>query len=369
MEHYIDGINFHELENMRYYAPPASWSKAKIHDTSVNRIFSGDWWGSRKVDGAFYKFIKDEDGNMELLGRSKGVGGDYHNKIDWVPHLHSFFEELPNGTCFLGELYVPSNEQAKSTTSIMNCLVDKAVKRQEKEPLRYYIFDVLAWEGESWINKYAIDRFDELNSFSRAYPHEFVDWAQYKCGKELWNMLQELLTDGYEGVVITRDKAVYQPGKRPSKDCLKVKKELTETIDLVVIGANPPTKLYDGKDIQNWTYWFNETTNEFVEKPLYKSYFAGAPVIPVTKNYFHHWAGSLKLGAYKDGKLIEVGNLSGITDEIKANWKDYIGQVVEVGAMEIMDNAQGGKGIRHPKFLGVRNDKDPRDCTYDQISK
>ena len=36
-------------------------------------------------------------------------------------------------------------------------------------------------------------------------------------------------------------------------------------------------------------------------------------------------------------------------------------------AMEIMDNAQGGRGIRHPKFKGFRVDKDPRDCTIDQL--
>ena len=41
---------------------------------------------------------------MELVGRSKGVGGDYLNKIDWVPQLMSFFQNLPNGTCLLGEI-------------------------------------------------------------------------------------------------------------------------------------------------------------------------------------------------------------------------------------------------------------------------
>ena len=77
MEHYIDGINFHELENMKYYAPPASWSKAKIHDTSVNRIFSGDWWGAQKRDGAFYKFIKDEDGNCSIGLYEMFAGGSW----------------------------------------------------------------------------------------------------------------------------------------------------------------------------------------------------------------------------------------------------------------------------------------------------
>ena len=52
---------------------------------------------------------------------------------------------------------------------------------------------------------------------------------EYKNGKELWELLQNLLATGYEGIVITREDAPYQPGKRPSKDCLKVKKELQDT--------------------------------------------------------------------------------------------------------------------------------------------
>lgn len=373
MKMIIDGIDFHELEPQRYYAPPNSWSPEKRKDVATSRIFSGDWWGALKRDGAFYKFIKDENGEMELLGRSKSVTGDYLNKIDWVPHLHDFFESLPNGACLIGELYFPSNEQAKTTTSIMNCLVNKAIKRQEKEPLHYYIFDVLAWEGRSWINKPAIERFDELNAFWRAYPYENVEWAQYFCGKELWEALQSYLADGHEGVVITRDLAPYQPGKRPSKDCLKVKKELQDTIDCIIIGINPPTRLYTGKEIESWPYWFDELKLKKVlstdyekenHKPIYAAYVDGAPVTPVTKNWFYNRAGSFKLGVYKDGKIVEIGNLSGITDEMKENWRDYKDKVCEVTAMEIID---GTMGLRHPKLVRVRDDIDPRECTWEKI--
>ena len=76
----------------------------------------------------------------------------------------------------------------------------------------------------------AEERFDLLNSYWRAYGEDYYEWAQYYSGKELWNLLQDLLANGYEGVVITRGDAPYQPGKRPSKNCLKVKKELQETM-------------------------------------------------------------------------------------------------------------------------------------------
>ena len=361
----IDGIDFWNLEAQKYYAPPNSWSQEKKYDTAYNRIFSGEWLGAQKRDGAFYKFIKDEDGNMFLIGRSKSVGGDYLDKFDWVPHLHPFFKSLPNGTCLLGELYLPRDEQAKTTTSIMNCLKEKAIGRQNKEEdkLHYYIFDILADEGKAIYTKTANERFDLLNSYWWTYGEGYHEWAKYYSGKKLWDNLQSLLADGYEGIVITRAAAPYQPGKRPSKDCLKVKKELQDTIDCVIIGANPPTKLYTGKEIRTWTFWLNELTNEKVSGELYEDYANGEPIIPVTKNWFYGWAGSLRLGAYKDGKLVEIGSLSGVTDEVKENWKDYVGKVAEVTAMEIMDTG----GLRHPKLCNFRDDINAEECTYERI--
>lgn len=378
MKNYIDGIDFWELEAMRYYAPPKSWSPEKIKDTTTSRIFSGDWYGARKRDGAFYKFIKDEDGNMSLIGRSKSKSGDYLDKYDWVPHLHPFFEDLPNGTCLLGELYLPRDEQAKVTTSIMNCLKPKAISRQEKEEnkLHYYIFDILADEGKSLINMKAINRFLLLNSYLVAYGENYNHWAQYKSGQELWNMLQEILAEGGEGVVIINEDSLYQPGKRSTKVSLKVKKEVQETIDCVIMGANAPTKLYTGKEPETWPYWFDESTNEkitdkdFLEKNhtnIYAFYKDGGAVHPVTKNWFYGWAGSLKLGLYNKDKLIHVGDLSGVTDEVKQNWKDYVGTVVEISCMEISEDKNGNKGFRHPKCIRYRNDKDPKECTIDQI--
>jgi len=372
MKGYIDGIDFFNLSIMKYWNFPNSWDIDKKKTTVNQRIFSGEWLGAQKRDGAFYLFCKDEDGNMCLRGRSKSVSGEYLDKIHWVPQFDSFFKELPPGTCFIGELYLPSNEQAKSTTSIMNCLREKAIKRQEKEPLHYYIFDVLAWDNMSWLDVPAGERFESLDGFWKAYPFENVEWAKYYRGQELWNQLQSLLADGYEGVVITREGALYQPGKRPSKDTLKVKKELQETIDCIVVGANPPSKEYTGKEIESWPYWFDILNNEKITSAaysdkynanIYLSYADGAPLVPVTKNWFYGWAGSLQLGVYKDGQLVEIGNLSGITDEVKEHWKDYVGRVCTITAMEIMDTG----GVRHPKFCNWRDDIELTDCTWEKI--
>ena len=377
MEKIIDGYNFFEMEAEKYFAPPSSWSQDKKTEWAQNKIFSGEWYGAQKRDGAFFMFLKDEDGNMYLRPRSRNVKKEFVNKIDWVPHLHNFFNRLDNGTCLLGELYLPSDEQAKTTTSIMNCLLNKAISRQEKEPLHYYIFDVLASADELQLERTAAERFDTLHNMSRFFDDPCVEWAHYVTGKELWNQIQQLLADGYEGVVITRGDSHYLPGKRTNKDTLKIKKELQETIDCVMMGVNPPTQRYTGKEPEIWEYWLNETTGEkilakdFLEQnhtSIYAAYADGATVIPVTRNWFYGWAGSVKLGLYDSNNvLVHVGDLSGVADEIKENWRDYVGAVFEISCMEITENQQGGWGFRHPKLLSIRTDKTAADCTIDQI--
>ena len=248
MGYIIDGVDFHALEAQKYYAPPVSEDPIKTKKRVNERIFSGEWLGALKRDGAFYRFTSNENGEMELLGRSKSkTTGDYLNRLDHVPHLQNFFEKLPNGTCLLGELYVPSNEQAKSTTAIMNSLTPRALKMQANEPLKYYVFDVLAWNGESWINRPAKERFEFLNNCAQNYIDSNVEWAHYYYGKELWEKLQSYIADGNEGMVIINERAPYRPGKRSTKDSLKIKKELKETIDCVVIGMNGPSREYTGK--------------------------------------------------------------------------------------------------------------------------
>ena len=365
----INGINFHNLEAQKYW----SFAKSYKGDPKIeaqNMIFSGEYLGSRKMDGAWYKFIKNDDGSMELLGRSKSVSGDYLDKIDWVPQLKEYFNELPNGTCLLGEIYFPNNEGSKNTTTIMGCLKEKAIARQEKgNKLHYYVFDILAFEGKDYLKMPAEQRFEELNLMWRAYPCEYVEYAKYFEGKELWNELQTILASGGEGIVITRKNSLYAPGKRTARTTLKIKKELQETIDCFFTGhISEPTKEYTGKEIETWKYWINELTGEKTEGELYKNYFNGEPIKPITKPYFYGWAGSLEVGVLKDGKVYPIGWLSGLSDEIKANHEKYKGCPLELTCMEVLYDDKGNfSGLRHAKMLQFRPDLNYKDCTWEKF--
>ena len=375
---YIDGFDFGEMEAMKYWAPPSSWSDEKKRENAHSRIYSGDWFGAEKKDGYFAKLIKDEDGNIILYSRSRGVNGKFADKHEWVPHLKPFFEALPNGTCLLGELYFPSKPGSRNVTTIMGCLKEKAIERQTKgEKLHFYVFDCLAWDGKSWLSEKALSRFTWVSAFA---PIEYVSFAQYLSGKDLWVMLQEVLARGDEGIVITHENGLYEPGKRPSKTTLKIKKELKQTIDCFFTGiGSAPTKEYTGKEIETWQYWENLRTGEKVQGDLYKQYSEGGPITPVTKGYFHGWAGSLEIAVlrkrvgskckingviYEDAEVYPIGWLSGLTEEMKANPHEYAFQPIEVTAMEWDSICHT---LRHGKMVGWRKDLTLADCTLEKI--
>ena len=148
----IENVNFWEFEAEHYWS---GTKKENPRALAKNFIFSGDYIGSRKADGHWFSFGKDlsDEHQYWLRSRTQGVNGDYANKLDWVPHIKDSLIRLPNGTVLIGEIYFPNNEGSKNVTTIMGCLLDKAIARQEKgEKLHYYIFDVLAWKGKNMIN-------------------------------------------------------------------------------------------------------------------------------------------------------------------------------------------------------------------------
>lgn len=370
---YINGYDFGEMGAQKYWAPPSSWDDEKKKRTTRERIFSGDWYGSEKKDGFFTKFVKDDEGNMMLYSRSRGVNGKYPNKIEWVPHLQPFFDWLPNGTCILAELHLLSKPGSSNITSLLGCLKEKCIARQEKgEKLHFYAFDILAFDGRSLMKNSMIERISMLDELSDDYSNGstpssgFIEFATYHTGSKLWTIIQTVLANGGEGMVITRGGALYQPDKRPSKDCQKIKKELAENIDCFFTGrASAPTRSYTGKEIETWKYWEDIRTGEKKEGEYYKEYSEGAMIEPVTKPYFYKWAGSLEIAVLKNGKVEPIGFLSGLTDEIKANFKDYKDRCIEVAAMERMNTG----GIRHGKFIKFRDDLTIEDCTWEKFNE
>ena len=367
MKGYVGEIDWINAEAMRYWSFPASTPIEKRRQEVHNMIFSGDMIAALKVDGYYERLIKDEDGNCFMVARSKNVKGEATEKLAWVPQIHDFMESLPNGTVLLSECYLPGNEGSQKITGLLGCLKDRCIERQEKgQKLHFYIFDVMTYDNKDYTKKPFEERIRVLEAMSDFYKSKYVEWARYYEGEELWNQLQAYLAEGREGVVLMRKDAPVYFKRTPARVSLKIKKELKESIDCFFTGkAAAPTKYYNGKEIESWKYWINETTEERLPEGCHyrEASVEGKPYAAVTKPFYYHWAGSLEIGVMDGDKEMGIGYLSGLTDEVKANYKDYIHHVIEVGAMQLTPDG----ALRHGKMLGWRPDKPWRECSIEQI--
>lgn len=365
----INGFDFWNMKAEKYWAPTKN---IDIQTLVNNAVYSGDYFAARKVDGHWYMMIKDMEGNIGFRGRSETVNGDFTDKIEWVPHLKAIFDEFPCGTVLIGELYFKGNEGSRKVTTIMGCLVEKAIARQEKgDKLSFYTFDVLAYDGKLLLDTCL---FDRVQCFVAQSPKVFINrehisFAEYREGDILMDYISWVRANGYEGVVLQRKDGTYEPGKRPVRKSIKVKKELDNEVDCFLTGNyKKATWEYTGKELQDWKYWFNVKTNETMFGNYFDDFSVGKPVEAITKGAYFGWAGAIELGVLDGDNVVRVAWISNITEEVKAGIvnepEKWQYRVVKINAME-REKYTGC--FRHARISEWRTDKESKDCTIDQI--
>jgi hypothetical protein len=99
----------------------------------------------------------------------------------------------------------------------------------------------------------------------------------------------------------------------------------------------------------------------------------------VTKFHFYDWIGAVEFAQYgnvdaeddegnvsNEYGLKHVGFCSGLTDELRKhmteNQEEYIGECMEISAMERTKDGY----FRHPQYLRMRPDKNPKDCIVNE---
>ena len=363
MQVIIDNYDFWNMSTEKYWSPTKSQDlKALVH----NAIYSGDYTLSEKKDGDWRMFIKDNDGNFYLRGRSASVNGGYADKINWVPHIREELKDIPNGTVLIGEVYFPSKPGSRNVTTIMGCLEQKAVARQAHgEKLHYYIFECLAYNGANIMGLPLSERIEILNKNISSRAVKYIEISKYIFDiDKMEDYIGEILCAGGEGVVLKRLDSPYEPGKRTTRKSIKVKKEIEQKIDCFLTGRyKTATRDYKGKEIEDWQFWENLRTGEKLNGKLYDNYCNGDSIEPVSKAYYYGWASSIEIAVLRDKKIIPIGWISNITEEVKSgiaeNPADWKGKVVEVSCMMIEKDTFG---LRHAKILNWRSDKDWKDC-------
>ena len=364
------------MEAMKYYSFTAAY-KGNKQAKARELVMSEKYIGSRKMDGAWNMIIKDMNGIFHMRSRTAGVGGGVVDKAEWVPHIIKELNNIPNGTVLIGEIYFPDDEGSRKVTSVLNCLKDKCLDRQAKgKYLHYYVFDVLAYRGKSLIDtpiKERIETYLNYELFDVLKDNDYIEMANYVRGQALWDLYEETLAAGGEGIVITREDCTYLCGKKKAWMTLKMKQELADPVDAFLDGKyQMATRLYSGKEIATWSFWENPKTGEKFNTCKFDEYSTGASAVePISKAYYYGWATRVSFSVMKDGQPYHIGWISGITDQLKEEiitkpekWK---GKVAELNAMQL-EHIDGHYSFRHARIKQWRDDKAPEDCSFSQIT-
>lgn len=127
----------------------------------------------------------------------------------------------------------------------------ETVKRKRKHnieqvshdlPLRLYLFDILYLDGVSLLDKSHHERraiLENLVVNKKRSPLQVIEEQRVTTAKELHTYFLKNIHAGLEGLVVKRDDAIYQPGKR-NFNWIKLKRHargmLVDTIDCVILG-------------------------------------------------------------------------------------------------------------------------------------
>lgn len=401
----MDKNSLFSMEPMRYWSMPSSLSPQEQREKVKEKLALFPYYYAEKADGNWARaIITPEKSVLQTRGISKKTGtfGEIQDKVFWWDDVVNAFSDT---TVLLGEVYL-SGGIDKNVGSILRCDTEKAKSIQDIEYyygasartkfskkdirdieqnefrnqwLRWYIFDVLYYEGECLMDKGIEIRSSYIPLVVEKINNSFVSGAEYtQADFSIFDKVSKIIERGGEGVVLYQGGIPYIPGKRgPSAfNTIKLKQTINEEIDCFITGIEPAIKSYTGKDIVSWPYWINVKTGEKLYGQYFSEYREGIQNLEaITKGFFNGWPGAIICSVYDNNhNFYEICRCAGLLEEwkedMKNNFKEnwYLRPVKISGMMLSQGKDKLSYSIRHPVIKGFRdNDINIEDCSLEKI--
>jgi ATP-dependent DNA ligase len=248
-----------------------------------------------------------------------------HDKSYQIPHItKSSYSKVIHDCIFDGELYCEGMED-----EILSGYVNRNERSPELIDAKFYIFDILKWGDFILINRTLQQRLTILESikeYANLGKMEIIPWEGGTIQTKI-KFIEALHDKGSEGVMFKNLNSPYSiketGSNRPANTWYK-QKFGTDTYDVIILGF---TDAKEGK--------------------------------------YYGQIGAVVYGQYKDGKLIEIGQCSGMSDLVRNDMtmypSAYLGSIMEVEATE--RNPVSGALIE-PRYKCIRRDKTPEECQW-----
>lgn len=319
--------------------PPPSAIRPMLATSIENPFDDREWIFEVKWDG--YRAVTFlENNKVRLVSRNQNdLTGQY-------PELQSLPEFIKAKTAILDGEVVALDEHGRSSFSLMQQRTGirsggRRVAGRSDVPVIYYVFDLIYIDGYDLRRVSLVDRkqllaevisTSDILRYSDHYPGQGI--ALFKAAKE----------NGLEGILAKRRGSCYE--ERRTREWLKIK--VTQTVDCVIGGYTDPegSRLYFGSMVLG----------------LYNK---NSELIPVGQVGTGFNQAMLKQ-MFEVLKRMETNRnpFQGKVDARKVHWVKPE-RVAEVKFTEwTHETSEGGIKLRAPVFLGLREDKEPKECTF-----
>ena len=195
-----------------------------------------------KYDGERAQVHKTRDGEVRIFSRRlENITHAYPDVVEYVKEAIDAKEFIVEGEIVAID---PDTGEFRPFQELMHRKRKHDVKEAMKEyPVNIFLFDVMYVDGQDLTNLPLIDRKRKLLEILK--PSEYVHLATWRVindAEELDKFFHEAISDGCEGVMCKSIKAdsIYEMGARGwlwIKYKRDYRSELTDTLDLVVVGA------------------------------------------------------------------------------------------------------------------------------------
>jgi ATP-dependent DNA ligase len=301
----------------------------------VRELPAGDGWQYEPKWDGFRGILENLDGELRLWSRNA------RPLLRYFPELSPLGERLPPRSALDGEIVIERDGRLDFDAMQMRLHpAESRVRKLAAEiPARFVVFDVLLWDGEDvWTLP-----LQERRARVEALSYDISPASRDEAVAREW--MERLDVAGFDGVVAKRLAEPYRPGSREA--VVKVKRILTA--DCAVIGMRLSAK---------------ENRLATLLLGLYDEdgalrYVGSAAVAPARQDEIAAIVEPLRKDA-PDRRFSEP-NRWGAGELEEVALRPEI--VVEVR----YDKWQGMRFRHGTKLLRFRPDKDPEQCTVDQV--
>lgn len=312
-------------------ASPGKWldtispMKAQIHEKPFDHK---DWVFEIKYDG--YRIItKIKKGKVNLFLR----GGKNFNRQ--LKEVHDSLAKMKINAVLDGEVVALDRKGNMSFQALQNYL------KGEKNSLIYYVFDVLYYAGRDLTKLPLIERKKILKYILPDLANvKYADHVE-ESGKKFYQLA---LKEGLEGIVAKVKDSQYYPGKRSSR-WLKIKTHNQQ--EVVIVGYTEPRgerkdfgALIMGVYSKNKLRYVGHVGTGFTQKNLREIKSLLAPQITKRSPFNNPPETNAPATWVKPKMIAEVSFLEWTEDGV----------------------------MRQPVFMGIREDKRPREAHREKIS-